>query len=159
MRGLRIAVGLVLVAVIAASALLIVTTHSRALQSTRAVRAFEVEFIRLDRGRAPEQFVVGARIVNSGKIPAAIEFVRLSVAYRNELLASDEWHPDGVRVEAGGESHLSRELISPLDPRTLPDPDSPLNPEDWSLRVHLRVAHPVSREAIGINRQPRLGPR
>ncbi len=159
LRGLRVAVGFVLVAIIVASGFLIAATHSRALQSTRAVRAFEVEFSRFDRGGAPEQFAVGARIVNSGRIPAEIEFVRLSLAYRNELLASDEWHPDGLRVDAGGEVQLSRDLLSPLNPHTLPDPRAPLDPEDWSLRVHLRIVHPVSRQAIGINRQPQLKPR
>lgn len=152
----RILVKGILVAIVALSIVLTVSTYDRALVSTRAARALRVEFVHLTLGENLEDYRVGLNIVNEDELSGEVEFFRLSLAYGGELVASDDWHPEAFRLPPKSSVRLDRDLTSPLSASSLPSREENVDPDEWSVRLHIRISHPMSRDTIMLNRQPRL---
>ncbi|MFO7941037.1 MAG: hypothetical protein R6U92_00080 [Bacillota bacterium] len=154
--GKRFLISLLLVAIVVVAIVLTISTYGRALVSTRAARALEVEFVRLVLGENLEDYRVELDIINDDELSGEVEFFRLSLAYGGELVASDDWHPGGFRLPPESTTRLSRDLTSPLSASSLPAREENIDPDEWSVRLHIRISHPMSRDPIMLNRVRRL---
>lgn len=151
MRAARLPILVILVATIAAAVMLSSMTFDRALVSTRATRELTIRLVDLDRGPGDGDYLAEISISNAGEVPGKVQFMRFSLSYSGELIATDQWHPEAFNLEPGEVVRLERDMVSPLDPASLPDPDT-VDPDEWSIRVHFRISHPMSREPIMLNR-------
>ncbi len=142
--------------VVLASGWAIGTTYVRALVATAGSRGIGVSFDSLLVGDDMKDYTVFLTLDNTGEIEGRVEFFRLSLAYRGELVASDEWHPETFELGRADARTIERTLTSPLQAAALPDGREALERDAWSVRLHMRIRHPLSREPLMLSRRTNL---
>lgn len=131
-------------------------TFTRWLDSYLTFRHFDFRFHDLIQ-EDQRSFKAELILENDGEVQTRIEALHLMLRFDGRLIASERLSPRHLVVEAGESLLLEVNLGSNLEAGLIPSLDSD-NRHLWTVRVHLRMIHPVREGVLQLSRERGLTP-